>query len=554
MSNIRVFLIFTLIIVVYFLGAFVDIMDVDSGQYASMAREMIDSGNWLHFTDREVPYLDKPPFIFWITGLSYKLFGISNFTFKLPSILFSLLGIYSTFRFTKLYYSREAAIYSALVLASTQAYFHFNNDVRTDAYLTNAVIFSMWQLATYIKTNRKLNFILAFAGFGIAMLAKGPLGLMVPALGFGSYWLLTKQYKSIFNPRWLLGIVITFLVLSPMLWGLYTQFDLQPSQVVNEKTGVSGLRFFFWEQSFGRITGENVWKNDTGPFFFVHNLLWSFLPWTIVLIFAFYHHIRKLLLSWKQNIQIDEAAVICLFGGVLTFLALSASAYKLPHYIYVVFPLFAILTGTYLEDLFKSQHIKQLSFLKGFAFFFLIVVLILMTLLYFWVFQPEFFLRIVIPFLLLLLGFYFFFKETSIFNKTIISLTMSVIAFNWTMNTHFYPELLNYQAPGNIARLILKENIPVGDVYNYGVGGRALDVYTETVIRDITTEDLLKKDNNVYLHTDEKGLENLKSNEIQFEIIEAFDNIAVTRLSLKFINPKTRKEATEKRYLVKLVN
>ena len=67
---------------IYLLAIPVDIMDVDAAQYASMGREMIDRGDYLHVFDRGHEYLDKPSFIFWITAASYQIFRVSNFAFK----------------------------------------------------------------------------------------------------------------------------------------------------------------------------------------------------------------------------------------------------------------------------------------------------------------------------------------------------------------------------------------------------------------------------------------------------------------------------------------
>ncbi len=92
------------IYLVYGIGLFLDVMDVDATQYASMAREMLETGNYLKLYNRYENYLDKPPLIFWLSALSYKLLGVSNFAYKLPSFLFSLLAAYSTYRLAKLYY------------------------------------------------------------------------------------------------------------------------------------------------------------------------------------------------------------------------------------------------------------------------------------------------------------------------------------------------------------------------------------------------------------------------------------------------------------------
>jgi 4-amino-4-deoxy-L-arabinose transferase-like glycosyltransferase len=159
-------------------------MEVDSAQYYSMAVEMLNKGEFLEFTDRGKPYLDKPPFIFWVSGLFFSIFGISEFAFKLPSILFSILGIYSCYRFARLYYSNETALLAALILATTQGYYHFNNDVRTDTYLTNSVIASVWLIAEFLSHRKLLYCLGGFFFAGIAMLSKGPMGLVSPILAY----------------------------------------------------------------------------------------------------------------------------------------------------------------------------------------------------------------------------------------------------------------------------------------------------------------------------------------------------------------------------------
>src|SRR5690606_20480822 len=102
-----------------------------------------------------------------------------------------------------------------------------------------------------------------------------------------------KQWRKILDWKYIPGLLITCLVLLPMCIGLYTQYDANPLAEVNGRTGVSGLRFFFWEQSFGRITGENVWKNDAGWFFLTESTLWAFMPYTIFLFAGIFHAAYK---------------------------------------------------------------------------------------------------------------------------------------------------------------------------------------------------------------------------------------------------------------------
>ena len=179
------FWLFTLASMVYVLGLDITVMDVDSAQYASISREMAETGNYLQVQHRGMDYLDKPPLLFWVNALLFSIFGVADWVFKLGSFLFTILGVYSTFRLGKILYNAETGRLAALLLYTCQAFFLFNNDVRTDTMLTSAVVFAIWQMTEWLH-NRKWKWLIGGAvGIALAMLAKGPVGLMVPVLAFG---------------------------------------------------------------------------------------------------------------------------------------------------------------------------------------------------------------------------------------------------------------------------------------------------------------------------------------------------------------------------------
>ncbi|MEO6759667.1 MAG: glycosyltransferase family 39 protein, partial [Saprospiraceae bacterium] len=260
-------------------GLFLDVMDVDASQYASIAMEMGQNGSWLQVLHRGADYLDKPPLLFWTSAASMLWFGLQNWSYKLPSLLGALAGVYAVYRFSKIFYTEQTARHAAFILASSIGLLVICNDVRTDTLLLGMTACAVWQLAEFLQFNQLKNLFWGALYVGLAMLAKGPIGLVLPAFAVGSQLLLRRDWRRLFDLRWLLGLLVVALVLSPMAWGLYQQFDLHPEKELNGRTSVSGLWFFFWEQSFGRITGGNVWKNDTSGFYFLHVYLWAFLPW-----------------------------------------------------------------------------------------------------------------------------------------------------------------------------------------------------------------------------------------------------------------------------------
>ncbi len=549
-------------LVVYCFGFSVDVMDVDSAQYASISREMVEGGNYLQVQNNGQDYLDKPPLIFWVTSIFFNLFGYSNWAFKIGSFLFTLLGVYSTFRLGKLLYTARIGRLAAAILITCQAFFLFNNDVRTDTILTGSVIFAIWQLAEWLKTKRWLWLIGASVGIAFAMLAKGPVGLMVPVLAIGSYLVGKGRWSDFVNWQYLVIIALVGLMLAPMLYGLYTQFDLQPEKSVpmitpegyKYETGVSGLEFYLWTQSFGRITGENSWSNNSGPFFFIHNFLWSFLPWALLFAMAFFGRIVKVFQTSLKGEKLPE--LLTLGGFMLPFIALSMSGFKLPHYIFILYPLAAILLASWWEEGVWGQG------MKGFKVTALVTQLLIwiastgvLFFMYFRFFKGA---PVYYPIVaaMLLLGALFLFlrwKETS--GKLILGSILVSLAVNLTMNAWFYPNLLEYQSGNNIAKYAETNGIDISKVYEYNFFAYSFNFYgnrTAEVLTDELILEKLKAGEDVYVVTQDPYHMDLRK-DFKVHTLYTFGRHSVTLLNMEFLNPETRLQTLNQVYLIKIL-
>jgi len=545
-------LLFAIIILIYCLAIPVDILEIDSAQYATIAQEMILRNDYIHVFDRGAEYLDKPPFIFWISAAFYHLFGMGNLAFKLPSILFSCLGIYATYKLSRIYYSKETSFIAALILATTQGYFHFNNDVRTDTYLTNSIIAAVWLISEFLRNDKWLYIIAGFIIIGIGMLSKGPLGIIIPAIAIGGHLVMKKDWKSILKWEWIIGIVVVLIVLSPMLLGLYEQFDLHPEKVVNQKTGVSGLRFFFWEQSFGRITGENVWKNDTGPFFFFPNIAWSFMPWTIPLFYAVIQELYDAITirSYLKN----KKEWISIFGLVIPFIALSQSHYKLPHYIYVVFPFASILTANFLSQIQVPSYQNKLKIINCFQSVVLSLVWVLAGTIFLWFFPLKNWILIITS-ILGFLGFtYVVYKEKKDQLKYFLSISLiTVLSVNVLLACQFYPSILKYQAGGQLANEILSKGINPNEVFIYRLSARSVDVKTHSIIYDRPLTFFIEKMNanqSIYVVTDYQGILDFTAQGYQIKVISEKPNHQATLITINFLVPSSREKSLNSNYLI----
>ncbi|MEJ2596046.1 MAG: glycosyltransferase family 39 protein [bacterium] len=527
---------------IYIIGAAgIDLMDNDATQYSTIAMQMKDSGNYLEPVWRDWEYLDKPPLLFWLSSWFFSLFGTGHFAYRLPSILVNLLGIYSTYKLGKKLYNEQTGLIAAVIFATTFANFVVNHDVRTDTMLTGFTVFSLWQLLEYLDNKRISHFIWTFIGIGLSMLTKGPIGIMVPILAAGPYLIFRKRWKDLFRPEWLLGLLIIAIVLSPMVIGLYRQH------------GWTGIEFYFWNQSFGRLTGENYWVDNSGPFFFVHSFLWSFLPWTLLALVAY---IKKWIVLIGKKEQNPE--ILCLSGITLVFIGMSMSSYKLPHYIYVVFPLVAILTGAFIEQSFRS--VKWEGFGKPLT----VGQIVLNILLWF---------AIILTFLIFPgAAWYLYLVEWFILGYFIYTLTIkdltipvifrsslvTILGVAFILNTHFYPSLCDYQAGPIVGRELKKMDIDPADFLVYKAHRPSLDFYAERILprsEDITSFDSIVGTNHTrVVFTRAQFLPDLTNEGYRFDTIRRYEDFHISQLTLPFLNPASRDEAVRICYLLSLKN
>nr|WP_294903136.1 glycosyltransferase family 39 protein [uncultured Lacibacter sp.] len=551
MNKSTIAVLFALICAVYFVAVGVDTMDVDASQYATISREMKESGSYLQVYEQGKEYLDKPPFLFWISAVSMKLFGENNFGFKFPSILFAIFAVFATFRFAKLFYDKTVALLSAGVLATCQAVFLVTNDIRTDTILMSWVIIAMWQLAEWYQSKKIIHFILGAAAIGGGMITKGPIALFVPVFAFGSHFVLKREWKQIFQPVYLLGILVIALVLTPMSIGLYQQFDLHPEKTVNGLQHVSGLKFFYWTQSFGRITGENVWNNNAPFSFLFENLLWGMLPWTLFFVSGLIFEIVKII---RNRFTVARNEEFLTTGGfILSYCSLGISKYQLPHYIYVALPFIAIITAKMIYALFWEKKFtwlrKTILPVQWIVCIALLAAPVLILTKSFpstsaW---PWFIPAITLAAAVIIL----LHKQVT---KKIIALSVAlIIGLNIFLSTWFYPQVLQYQAGNIVGRFIAAEKIPASKffMYRFTGNGKALHFYAKQIIQPINSLDTVQP--GTYLLTAEEGMKEIQQQGKLYELVKEGPDYHVTALTGKFLNKETREAQCTKFYVIKML-
>jgi 4-amino-4-deoxy-L-arabinose transferase-like glycosyltransferase len=536
-----------MLVLIWVRNLLLDVMDVDASQYAAMSIEMLARQSFLVITDRGEPYLDKPPLLFWLSSLSYMIFGISNFAYKLPSVLMALVGVYSTYRLARLYYSEEVAEMSAWILAACQGFCLMTNDVRTDTLLMGSLALALWQLMAWFEGDKHWkHLVLGAIGIAMAMLTKGPIGLMVPILAIGGHLLLKGRIGEIFHPAILVVLAIVAVLLYPMCWGLY------------EQHGTKGLVFYFWTQSFGRLTGDSEWRNNMGPFFFFGTLFWTFAPWAVLAFLAAGIRFFELVKSRIKREAVPEW--LSLFGTVLPFIAFSASNYKLPHYIYVIFPLAAVLSASLLGQVTKWGR----GWLLGVQLILQLLLFVVAGLFLFFFFPVDSLADswlYLLPVLLLAAGQVALWVARLTFAQRLVySSALALLAFNFVLSYRFYPELFKYQAGSTLGPIVTRYE--ADRCYGFRGYGHSFNVYAHriTPMLDDTTElnaairkhTTGKDKRGIVVYVGQLQLDTLSQLNYPMQILHSADDYSVSLANYKFLNPDTRYEQVKRAYLVEI--
>ncbi len=507
-------------------GSVLDVMEVDAAQYAGMSRDMLRSGDLTHLHFRGADYLDKPPLLFWLSALSFKVFGVYNWSYKLPSILFAFLALYATYRFTALHYTREQGRVAALMLGLSAAFLLMTNDVRCDTMLMGSVITAIWLGAAWLEQRRWWQLFGCAVAIASGMLAKGPMGAVAPLLALGGEVVLKRKWNVLKDPALYVLPLVVGSLLVPMCVGLY------------EQHGMHGLRFYFWEQSFGRITGENRWKDDSSYFFFTHEVLWQTLPWTPFALVGLWRSVAAMV---RRHVLQEYASAV---GSLLVFIALSLSHFKLPHYLYVILPLLAVQGSVA-----WSQGRTIVPRVAQWVVLVLLYAAVLGLLLFCF---PDGAVCYIVaagalpPFL----GWYL--RSRNDVDRMRMATTGSWLLIAWVVNAHIYPAVLRYQANAQVGRIAQERGLDVGHFYGMQVAGTALDLYAGFPVRWLSNAGEAGPviAPGVVIYTDAARLAELRAAGLVPRTVETFPNYEVQLLGLDFLLPASRQAVVQERYLL----
>ncbi|WP_158798293.1 glycosyltransferase family 39 protein [Pedobacter sp. L105] len=520
-----------------FTGLFVPVMGPDGALYASIAKNMAQHNNFSDLFVEGKDWLDKPHFPFWVSAVFFKFFGVAGWSYKLPGILFVLLAAAYTYKLAKALYTEQVALWSVLILLTSQHIIICTMDVRAEPYLTGLIIASVYHFYKSLGKKWFLHLVIACFFAACAVMTKGVFALIPIGGAIGGELLIKKNWKMVFNFRWPLAVILILIFIIPELYTLYIQFDLHPEKVIFGHQQVSGIKFFFWDSQFGRFFNNGPIKKSKGdPTFFLHTTLWAFLPWSLLLYTAIFQFFRR---HFKKPAQVEW---YCICGSLLTFLVFSLSKFQLPFYITIVFPFFSTICAQYLCNLQLESSVKAIRIAQTFVG--TVMVVLILVIHYF--FRPGN--MTLLTDLLLLLTLVLFVAVTrSSANgrfKVFYQVCTAVFFVNLYFNLAYYPKLLTYQADSEAAFWINDHNPKNLAVVQSRIGfGFALDFYTDApVYYSRSGEESLLPPKPYLLYADADLIDQYVKQGVSLKRLKSFDSFRITRLSGKFLNHATRKE------------
>lgn len=244
-----------------------DLWDADEGRYASVALDMARSGDYVTPRENGLRFVDKPPLVYWMADGAYALLGRTELAARLPCIVSGAGLALAGFLFGAAWgRSRRVAWCAAMVATTSVAGMGFSRTVTMDMPLAAAAALSTYAGWRALSDPRARWRVMLGACVGMGLLAKGPLGAVLPALvalGWG-----------IVGAPW--GRVVRVLF-SPLAWAV-ALLVAAPWYALMERANPGYLRHFLVYEHFGRFSEKG--NREFAPFWLYVPALAAFLlPW-----------------------------------------------------------------------------------------------------------------------------------------------------------------------------------------------------------------------------------------------------------------------------------
>jgi len=377
-----------LIIAVYFIGLTIPLLGPDEPRYSQVAREMFLRNDWVTPTLGGFDWFEKPALLYWLQIASYKIFGVSEFAARFGSALFGLGTVLSLWILGKKIEDRNQqtesnhsfANWLALIAASSLGLIVFSRGASFDIILTFPVTASLVSFFIFDQSAKKSGFTFHFSLFtfyffiGIALIAKGLVGIVFPLAIVAFYYLLSRKFPPkafILSLFW--GTILSLLVACAWYLPMY------------QANGWKFIDEFFIQHHFQRYT-SNKYLHPQPFYFFFWVLPLMTLPWLPFFFASIWNLIKKPFhhkdtndTKDNKNLLLFSSSPLLLFSTAwllvpLVFFSLSGS--KLPGYILPALPAALVLTALSVWQFVQKSRARKI-FVQSVAVLTLVIVAVL---------------------------------------------------------------------------------------------------------------------------------------------------------------------------------
>jgi len=325
--------------------------DVDAVQ-AQIARNMLQSGDWVTARLDGVAYLEKPPLIYWMMAVSYRIFGVHDWAARIPLALSIILLCWVVYNFGRWAFGEEAGFYAGLALSTCVGLFLFTRILIPDAILTLSITTAIWAWLRLLEPDEHPQWRWAWLlgiSFGVGLLLKGLIAIVFPVLAALVYMIATRQALSWTAwKRLQLPFVIVIALVIALPWHVLAMLRNPPYFAFSMHSGPGEYRGFFWFYFFNEhlLRFLNLrWPRDYNtvprPLFWLLNLMWLF-PWSAYLPAA-------VKLSYRPSTRAGRVRLMafCWIAVVMVFFTFSTTQeyYSMP-----IYPALALLIGSALAE------------------------------------------------------------------------------------------------------------------------------------------------------------------------------------------------------------
>lgn len=289
-------------VIPYFLNLGVSsIWDANEAFYAQTPREMMEAGDYVTPSFNFQLRMNKPVLSYWMVAASYHLFGISEWSERLPIAIGALVIIGTAFGLARLLGGTTAGLFAALVLATSPRLMLLARRIIIDIHITmwTGLVLLFFALAETRPVRRRLYLCLMYAAAGFGVLTKGPVAVFLPALVFFIYLASQKRLGDLRHMMLPAGALISLAIAVPWYYLLHREY------------GWEYIGSFIFGENLGRYA-EAIGEQSRGLLFYIPVMLADLFPWSLMIPLALWwairderhHRVARLLVVWIGAIVI----------------------------------------------------------------------------------------------------------------------------------------------------------------------------------------------------------------------------------------------------------